>query len=240
MNKSVRRGLVIILSVMIAVIFAGCGLSKTGTSTAGSGNSTGGGGTTTGGGGTETQTTTAADLSDPTGKYEGTIDMSEMVGAVVGEQTGTQVSGTLLATLVMELNKDETYTIQIDLDQFFAATEDYYRQVMPQFIEALFEQEGISKDQIETAIKMQGYASYDEFVDAMVAASMEAVKEAYEEDSSTMMSEGTYSITDKEIKFYESSGDGTVTDHGTINSDGSITLYVDTNGTDTQIDFVKK
>ena len=236
MNKSVRRGLVVLLAVLLTVVFAGCGLQKK--DSGGGGTSTGGGGTSTGGGGTETTTTEAS--SGPEGTYTGKIDMSDLVGAMVGEQTGADINGTLYATLIMDLEEDETYTMQIDVDAFLADTETYYHEVMPQFIKALFAQQGISEDQIETAIKMQGYKSYDEFVDAMVATAMEAVKEAYADDSASMMSQGTYSISGNEINMYESGGDGTLTDHGTVNGDGSITLYVDMNGKDTQINFVKQ
>ena len=126
--------------------------------------------------------------------------------------------------LTMTLNADDTYRIEFDLTSFLDNTKEYYYQIFPEMLKAIFAEQGLSESQIEPTIQSQGYSSTQEYLDEMVNEAMASVESEYAHGNNTV-TEGTYKVDESagKIELFED-GYSTATDSGVINDDGSITI----------------
>ena len=124
----------------------------------------------------------------------------------------------------MNLNADDTYRIEFDLESFLANTKEFYYNLFPDMLKEIFEKQGIPESQMEPTIQGLGYGSVQEYLDEMVNEAMASVEEEYAGGNNTV-TEGTYEVDEssKTIELFED-GYSTATDSGVINDDGSITI----------------
>ena len=206
--KNIKRIAAISLAVMLAVVFAGCGIAKKP-----SGGNAGGG------------SPIPAPQSDSIeGTYYSSFDMSGIVAAQIQEEYDIDASYPLYMDLTMTLNADDTYRIEFDLTSFLDNTKEYYYQIFPEMLKAIFAEQGLSESQIEPTIQSQGYSSTQEYLDEMVNEAMASVESEYADGNNTV-TEGTYKVDESAgtIELFED-GYSTATDTGVINDDGSITI----------------
>lgn len=202
-RKNLKKLLAAILAVMLAVVFAGCGVAKKD-----DGGNAGGGGNVK-----------PAETADPVGTYRTVYDISDMVAESLAEED-INVSETLVMHLILDLNADGSYEVSMDVPQFLTDSEAFYRAIIPGMLEDIMGASGSALDEM-----LQPYGGYQSYLEEMIDTAMESVETEYPDQSAGTLSEGTYTIDGKDLKLDETYGDGSVTDHGTINDDGTITIY---------------
>lgn len=205
-RNNLKKLLVAILAVMLAVVFAGCGIAKKDDG----GNA---------GGGADITPEPKTEASNPVGHYKGVYDISDMVAESLAEED-IDVSETLVMHLFLDLNEDGSYELAMDVPQFLTDSEAFYRAIIPRMLEDTFGASGSELDELLSA--QGGFAAY---LEEMISLAMESVETEYPDQSAGTLSEGTYTIEGKDLKLDETYGDGTITNHGIINDDGTITVY---------------
>lgn len=206
-NKFLKILLPLFLIAILAFTVVGCGSSG--------GNSGGG---------------SAASLD---GTYKAGVDMTESLS----KSSGLDIQTELVMYFILTLSSGKDYVMELDTDQFVKDTKAYYESEMPSLLKQALLNDGYSEDQIETVVKDQGFATFDEFADAHLAEVLKSVEEQFA-DSNSVLSKGTYKADGQKIALTDDSGTEVAPD-GKIGDDGSLTFELPVNGEKRTIVFKK-
>lgn len=163
-------------------------------------------------------------ISDFSGNYAAQIDVTDKFNTKIEEYAGSGttngMTGSIIAQVDLELNKDGTYSFGIDRDTFAQILYDYADTNIDKLVTNML---GVSStDQIELLVKIAGYKDYAD----MRTQLLDQVTDMLEGlNTSGLDREGTYTVSGGNITFYGSDATSTSDDiTGTIDSYGNITL----------------
>ncbi len=214
--KQMKRLFAIVLILSMLLVLAACGGSKT----------------PSGGG------AAAPGKSDSLpGNYTAVIDMSSMMDA---EEYTFETP--LNITLEMELKEDQSFSIGINVEQFLADVETFYRTEFPEVIKKAFTDRGYSEEELSSFLKEMGYDSIDAYLDDQIQASLETLRENYPTETGVhFYLEGTYKVEGDQIYFTgKEDQEAEVKEACKINQDGTITMTLKIADIDYDLTFSKQ
>ncbi len=163
-------------------------------------------------------------ISDFSGPYAAKVDVTDKFNTKIEEYVGAgaakNMTGSIIATVELELNKDGTYSFGIDRDTFADTLYDYADTNIDTLVLNMLG--ATSTDQIELLVKLAGYKDYAELRNELldeVTSMLDGLS------TSGLDREGNYMVSNGTITFY-GSDDTTSTDDivGTIDTYGAVTL----------------
>ena len=163
-------------------------------------------------------------ISDYSGSYAALVDVTNEFNAKIEETAGSGCAngftGSIVAQVDLELNKDGTYSFGIDRDTFAAVLYDYADTNIDKLVTNML---GVSStDQIELLVVIAGYKNYAD----MRSQLLDQVTDMLDGFSTSGLDRsGTYTISNGKITFCGSDDNSTTDDiTGTIDSYGNITV----------------
>ena len=143
----------------------------------------------------------APDAAEIPGTYRAEYDIMEMIGPQM-EESGMKLEGELPLAFTMELKDDNTFSLDMEADEFVETLQKVFEEQGPDMIRGLLEEQGVTEEMFDQVADQFGVDSFDEFVDSMVD---EMVKGIADEMAGSLDEEvsisGTYAVDGNEITF---------------------------------------
>lgn len=163
-------------------------------------------------------------ISDFSGTYVAAVDVTDefntQIEANVGSGTTNGMTGSIIAEVNMELNKDGTYSIGIDRDVFAQTLYDYADTNIDKLITNFL---GVSStDQIELLVMLAGYKDYADMRSQLLGQVTDMLSGL---NTSGLDRDGDYIVSGSTITFCGDDNTKTTDDiTGTIDTYGKITV----------------
>ena len=163
-------------------------------------------------------------ISDFSGSYSAQVDVTDKFNTKIEEYAGSGttngMTGSIIAQVDLELNKDGTYSFGIDRDTFADTLYTYADTNIDKLVTNML---GVSStDQIELLVVLAGYKDYADRRSQLLDQVTDMLGGL---NTSGLDREGTYTVSGGKITFYGSDATSTADDiTGTIDSYGNITL----------------
>lgn len=163
-------------------------------------------------------------ISDFSGTYVAAVDVTDefntQIEANVGAGTTNGMTGSIIAEVNMELNKDGTYSIGIDRDVFAQTLYDYADTNIDKLITNFL---GVSStDQIELLVMLAGYKDYADMRSQLLGQVTDMLSGL---NTSGLDRDGDYIVSGSTITFCGDDNTKTTDDiTGTIDTYGKITV----------------
>lgn len=163
-------------------------------------------------------------ISDFSGTYVAEVDVTDefntQIEANVGAGSTNGMTGSIIALVTMELNKDGTYSIGIDRDVFAQTIYDYADTNIDKLITNFL---GVSStDQIELLVKLAGYKDYADMRSQLLGQVTDMLGGL---STSGLDRDGDYTVSGSTITFCGDDNTKTTDDiTGSIDTYGKITV----------------
>jgi|GEM_PF-1234447 len=163
-------------------------------------------------------------ISDFSGTYIAEVDVTDefntQIEANVGAGSTNGMTGTIVALVTMDLNKDGTYSIGIDRDVFAQTLYDYADTNIDKLITNFL---GVSStDQIDLLVVFAGYKDYADMRSQLLGQVTDMLGGL---NTSGLDREGDYTVSGSTITFYGDDNTKTTDDiTGSIDTYGKITV----------------
>lgn len=124
------------------------------------------------------------------------IDMGEKVDAMLGDAMGVEdfsTGGEVPVCIDFTVTEDKTYTMALDYEDTEAAMKDYFAALTPAMAEVLYaqaEEEGMTREQYDKALKQLGFTAEEFIASALDAFTIERIAEDMLGSSDGVVSSG--------------------------------------------------
>ena len=161
---------------------------------------------------------------DISGTYHASYSMKDTLNKQLAE-SGMLLESDVNADFTLQLNTEETFTIDIDGESLSKSLTDVLTQDGPGMITAMLESEGVTEDMHDSIAAASGYDSYDAFVTDMVQTIVAEMGDEFATDLETQVHyEGTYALNKNTLTLTGTVNDQNGMDQGTVNEDGTISI----------------
>ena len=139
------------------------------------------------------------------------------------EADGIQLTGPVMMDFVLVLEDDETFNLDMDGTGFADSFKAVIAEEGPALIKKMLADQGVTEDMYGALAEQSGYADFDEFMAAVIDEMTAGIDEEYvAEMQENAHLDGHYVLDGDKIELVYDSDDTVLSDHGTINKDGSI------------------
>lgn len=158
---------------------------------------------------------------DVSGSYTATWDITDMLNSEL-EDGGFSLTTPIEMDVLLDLNSDNTYLLNIDEDAFSESLRNGFTTDIDSITEQMMSSYGVSEDQYEEVAQAAGYDDYAALKEDLLNEFMDLTDELMEEEfGDDALGSGTWESDGSTITLNDD--DGSV-DTATIESDGSLTI----------------
>lgn len=169
------------------------------------------------------------------------IDMAEQVDALLGDAMGVEdfsTGGEVPVCLDFTVSEDKTYTLALDYEETEAAMKDYFAALASAMVEVLYaqaEEEGMSREQYDAALKQLGFTAEEFIASALDAFSVEAIADDLLGSSDGVVSSGVCRAAEGKLYLAGTTEELEAAGYTAYTLDGETLSWVDEDGTFTSL-----